>query len=116
MKSFLVIASGITAATAAVNVTIGDSIQVNQVGYLIGGPKRATLVANLTAAQDWKLVAADGSVKAKGKTQPRGVDTSTGYNTHIIDFSSFSDRGTEFKLQVANLTSYPFQVQQRVER
>ena len=65
-------------------------VRVNQVGYLPGYAKNATVVTKETAPQTWQLVDATGKVRATGKTQPFGEDRSSGERVQQIDFSSFT--------------------------
>ena len=46
----------------------GPRVRVNQVGYLPGGPKNATVVTEATAALPWQLRDAAGAVVASGTT------------------------------------------------
>ncbi|UQU68179.1 glycoside hydrolase family 9 protein [Couchioplanes caeruleus] len=86
----------------------GPRVRVNQVGYLPGGPKRATLVTDATTALPWQLKNAAGAVVARGTSTPRGVDASSGQNVHTIDFSGYRKAGTGFTLVADGETSRPF--------
>ena len=88
----------------------GPRVRVNQVGYLPGGPKGATLVTDATTAAPWALKDAAGRVVGKGRTTPRGVDPSAGLNVHTIDFSRFTHRGRGYTLVADGETSYPFDI------
>jgi len=88
----------------------GPRVRVNQVAYLPAGPKNATLVTEATAATTWDLKNARGVTVANGQTRPRGVDVSSGQNTHSIDFSSYRGKGTGFTLVADGETSRPFDI------
>lgn len=88
----------------------GPRVRVNQVGYVPGGPKNATLVTTATSALPWKLLDAKGATVAHGATKPAGVDASSGQNVQTIDFSAFRARGTGFTLVADGETSRPFDV------
>ncbi|MFI5938637.1 glycoside hydrolase family 9 protein [Actinoplanes sp. NPDC051494] len=88
----------------------GPRVRVNQVGYLPGGPKNATLVTDATTALPWQLRDAAGRVVARGQTTPRGVDVSSGQNVHSLTFSGFHRRGTGYTLVADGQTSRPFDV------
>ncbi|WP_153040400.1 glycoside hydrolase family 9 protein [Actinoplanes sp. TFC3] len=88
----------------------GPRVRVNQIGYLPGGPKRATLVTTATTALPWRLANAAGRIVARGRTTPRGVDVSSGQNAHSIDFSGYRIRGTGYTLSADGETSRPFDV------
>ena len=88
----------------------GPRVRVNQVAYLPGGPKNATLVTDATARTPWQLKNAAGATVARGTTVPRGTDVSSGLNVHTIDFSSYRTRGTGFTLVADGATSRPFDI------
>ena len=88
----------------------GPRVRVNQVAYLPNGPKNATLVTEATSPRLWKLRNSAGKVVALGLTRPRGVDISSGQNTHSIDFSRYRKSGTGFTLAVDGDTSRPFDI------
>jgi endoglucanase len=88
----------------------GPRVRVNQVGYVPGGPKNATLVTEATTALPWQLRNAAGAVVANGKTTPRGVDASSGQNVHTITFSRYTKAGTGYTLVADGETSRPFDI------
>ncbi|WP_228122352.1 glycoside hydrolase family 9 protein [Saccharothrix syringae] len=85
-------------------------VQVDQVGYVPGLPKQATLVSSATTAQTWTLKNSAGTTVATGQTTPKGVDAASGDPVHLIDFSSFNTVGTGYTLTVGTDTSYPFDI------
>ena len=88
----------------------GPRVRVNQVGYLPGGPKNATVVTEATAALPWQLRAASGVVLANGTTTPRGVDPASAQNVHSVDFSSYRTPGRGLTLAVDGEVSHPFDI------
>ncbi|MEV2241633.1 glycoside hydrolase family 9 protein [Micromonospora sp. NPDC049891] len=88
----------------------GPRVRVNQVGYLPGGPKNATVVTEATEALPWKLHAASGAVLASGTTTPRGVDQASAQNVHSVDFSSYRTPGRGLTLAVDGEVSHPFDI------
>jgi len=88
----------------------GSDVRVNQVAYLPGGPKNATVVTDATTKQIWKLKNSAGRVVALGFTTPRGVDATSGQNVHSIDFGWYKNSGTGFTLTVGAETSHPFDI------
>ncbi|MER7420067.1 glycoside hydrolase family 9 protein [Micromonospora peucetia] len=88
----------------------GPRVRVNQVGYLPGGPKNATVVTSATDALPWQLRSAAGAVLASGATSPRGVDAASGQNVQTIDFSSYRTPGAGLTLVVDGQTSHPFDI------
>ncbi|GAB3448764.1 cellulase [Streptomonospora sediminis] len=88
----------------------GPAVKVNQVGYLPGGPKNATLVTDATAARPWTLHNAGGQAVAEGMTDPQGTDPSSGLNVHSIDFSGHTAEGSGYTLTAGEHTSHPFDI------
>src|SRR5690606_416917 len=89
----------------------GPRVRVNQVGYLPGGPKRATLVTEATEPLAWELRDAAGDVVATGLTDPYGLDPTSDQTVHRIDFSEVTATGEGFTLSADGETSYPFAIQ-----
>ncbi|MEU9213748.1 glycoside hydrolase family 9 protein [Streptomyces sp. NPDC048415] len=88
----------------------GPRVRVNQVGYLPGGPKNATLVTGSTEKLPWQLKNAGGTTVARGQTVPRGIDASSGQNVQTIDFSSYRTHGKDLTLVADGETSRPFDI------
>ena len=89
----------------------GASIKVNQLGYLPNGPKMATVVTQASTPINWQLQNTQGAVAASGQTVPRGVDNSSRFNEHTIDFSSFAQEGDGYMLSTDDgATGYPFSI------
>jgi endoglucanase len=84
------------------------NVLVNQVGYLPGAAKLATLKTAVTTAQDWELVDGSGKSVASGKTAPLGKDAASGESVQLIDFSSFKTVGQGYRLKVGADESHPF--------
>ncbi|KNY28339.1 glycoside hydrolase family 9 protein [Pseudobacteroides cellulosolvens] len=87
-------------------------IRVNQLGYFPNGIKKATLkVASMTnQAVGWNLKNSEGDVVASGKTIPFGPDHAAGETTQIIDFSSYTVPGKDYRLAAGNAESFPFDI------
>ncbi|MGW3602180.1 glycoside hydrolase family 9 protein [Micromonospora sp. NPDC005161] len=88
----------------------GPRVRVNQVGYLPGGPKNATVVTEATGPLPWQLRSAAGTVLASGTTTARGVDAASGQNVHTADFSGYRTPGSGLTLTVDGDTSHPFDI------
>ncbi|MET8252818.1 glycoside hydrolase family 9 protein [Micromonospora sp. NPDC005197] len=88
----------------------GPRVRVNQVGYLPGGPKNATVVTEATGPLPWQLRSAAGAVLASGTTTTRGVDAASGQNVQTVDFSSYRTPGSGLTLTVDGETSHPFDI------
>ncbi len=89
----------------------GPAIRVNQVGYVPNGPKRATLVTHATVPQPWQLKNSNDAVVASGQTMPFGPDVASGDSVQLIEFSQYHKTGKGYRLQIGELTSYPFDIQ-----
>ena len=87
-----------------------SAVRANQVGYLPGFAKIATVATKSAAPVDWQLVDKGGKVRASGKTRPFGDDKSSGEQVQQIDFSSFSAAGKGYKLKVGKDESLPFEI------
>jgi endoglucanase len=88
----------------------GPALRVNQVGYVVLGPKRADLVTDATTPQTWQLVDATGAVVATGQTTVYGLDAASGDKVHLIDFTKYFKPGTGYTLKVGDVVSYPFAI------
>ena len=85
-------------------------VRVNQVGYLPGFAKIATVATKSAAPVEWQLVDKGGKVRASGKTRPFGEDKSSGETVQQIDFSSVTAPGKGLKLKVGKDESLPFEI------
>jgi endoglucanase len=86
------------------------AVHVNQLGYLPNGPKRANLIHPSQTPLPWRLKSSDGQMLANGRTRPFGFDPSSGFDTHIIDFSKFKKPATGLKLEVEGVESDAFSI------
>jgi hypothetical protein len=75
-------------------------IRVNQIGYLFGAPKRATLIGDSSAPVKWELLDDANQVVESGISKP--VDN----DYQIIDFSDFDEEG-KFHLKVLPTVEEP---------
>lgn len=89
----------------------GPRVRVNQVGYLPGGPKHATMVTDADEPLPWELRDDSGAIVATGVTEPYGLDPTSDQEVHRIDFSHVSATGEGFTLTADGETSYPFAIQ-----
>lgn len=86
---------------------IPSRVHVNQVGYLAGGPKWATLVCGEDAPQAWSLRDASGRLVAEGDTVPRGFDVTAGCPVHTVDFTAVRTPGSRLHLVADGASSPP---------
>ncbi|HEX7589668.1 MAG TPA: glycoside hydrolase family 9 protein, partial [Demequinaceae bacterium] len=87
----------------------GPRVRVNQYGYETDGPKRATLVTDVTDPVAWRLVDAAGATAAEGTSVPFGGDASSRLVVQTIDFSEVTAEGT-YTLVADDDESYPFAI------
>src|SRR6266496_1538101 len=92
--------AGTTRGLAAGLVDPGPAIKVNQLGYVVGASKRASVVSSSTSPLAWSLVDAGNAVVATGTTTVKGVDANSGDSIHLVDLSSFDRPGTGYALRV----------------
>ncbi|WP_433617435.1 glycoside hydrolase family 9 protein [Dactylosporangium sp. CA-139114] len=91
-------------------------VRVNQVGYLPDGPKRATVISDSDKPLPWQLKDKAGKVVASGESEPRGLDASSGQNTHVVDFSAYRGTGDTYTLEVDGKASVPFDLDPKAYR
>ncbi|WDZ84543.1 glycoside hydrolase family 9 protein [Micromonospora cathayae] len=88
----------------------GSIVKVNQVAYVPGLPKQATIVSGSGSPIAWTLRNAAGSTVASGQTTVRGADSLSGDSVHIADFSGYDTVGTGYVLSAGGAQSYPFDI------
>jgi hypothetical protein len=86
-----------------------NDIITNQVGYITGLVKHATLVSDSKDPVAFELVNDKGETVFDGKTKPFGLDKTSGDNVHIIDFTEFKTPGT-YSLKVGEAASRAFKI------
>ena len=89
--------------------------RVNQVGYLPGGVKLASLKTAQTNPQLWELYQG-GKLITRGKTSRAAVDVASGDQLQQVDFSAVTATGSGFTLKVGADTSHPFAISRSVFR
>jgi len=86
------------------------AVRVNQLGYLPGYHKLATVKTPAQAPLDWQIVDASGKAVQSGKSRPFGEDRAAGELVQQIDFSPFQTPGRGYKLVVGKDESLPFDI------
>lgn len=110
-QSFDLCLDDISLREAAANMPARKSaVRVNQAGYLLDGPKRATIVSDSEKPLVFELSDAEGRSVFKGMTRPLGFDALSGLKTHLADFSSYRTAGASFTLAVADDRSLEFSI------
>jgi endoglucanase len=89
----------------------GPAVKVNQVAYVPGLPKMATVVNGATSSLAWTVRNAGGSWwRLSGQTTVRGLDANSGDNVHIVDFSTLDTAANGYVLSVGGVNSLPFDI------
>lgn len=84
-----------------------SDLRINQVGYMPGADKLATLVTQRTDPVVWSVELA-GKIVAEGKSQVLGHDADSGDAVHLVDFTKLDSPGDGFVLKVGEVKSAPF--------
>lgn len=85
-------------------------LRVNQVGYVPGLPKQASLATESATPRTWTLRDGAGASVATGQTIPKGHDAASDENVHVVDFSSYDRQGSGYTLTVGDAVSHPFDI------
>lgn len=96
--------------TAVAQPGPGPAVKVNQVAYVPGTPKQATVVTSAGSPTAWTLRDSSGAAVASGQTTVYGTDQLSGDQVHTIDFSSYDTPGSGYVLSAAGDSSYPFDI------
>jgi endoglucanase len=89
---------------------------VNQLGYLIGRPKQATLISDARDPVPFAIRDRGGVAVYTGLSQPWSIrpEPTSGLNVHVLDFSDLTRPGAGFRIESADQCSHPFEVTSRV--
>ena len=103
--------SPLVPATASVAASDTSPVRVNQIGYLSGADKIATIVSSASTPLAWQVRrTTDDAVVASGTTRVHGTDRASGDHVHQVDFSSFTRSG-DYRLTVDSAgASVPFSI------
>lgn len=90
-------------------------IRVNQLGYLPGAPKQATLVTEEAGPVPFTVRAADGSVVLSGRSEPwrERPEPTSGQSVHVLDLTALTTVG-DYRIFAAGHRSHPFRVDPKV--
>ncbi len=69
------------------------TILTNQIGYIPGLAKKATLLSDSRSSVGFSVLDQSGNEVFSGKSEPFGEDKDSGDNVHILDFSSLDTPG-----------------------
>lgn len=107
MLILMLVASSLIPISANAD-TDTSPIRVNQIGYLPGADKIASIVSSSTSPLAWELRKDSGAAAAQGQTHVYGMDQASSDHIHHADFSAITEQGT-YRLWVSGLgESVPF--------
>lgn len=92
---------------------VRNDILVNQLGYVKGLNKKATMVVEKgdTTPKEFKVVDSKGKTVFTGKSTPKAeLDEASGDYVHILDFSDLNTVGTGYHIECGTAKSYDFAV------
>ncbi|MEI8632575.1 cellulase N-terminal Ig-like domain-containing protein [Vibrio sp. PP-XX7] len=87
-----------------------SAVRVNQVGYLLNAKKRATIKTDTQTPLQWNLLDAQGATIATGQTIPFGLNSASGEQVQIADFSQVQTPEENVILDVDGQQSHPFNI------
>ncbi len=91
-------------------VAEAPNVRVNQVGYLPGLAKIATVKTEATSPLPFEVVDASGKSVLKGETTVFGNDQYSGDHVHQADFSELKTPGKGYVVKVGSDSSDPFDI------
>ena len=91
--------------------TARSAVRVNQLGYLPGGPKWATLVSESLEPISFDVLDERGRVAYSGQSRPWPVrpEPTSGLDVHLLDFSDLITSGS-FLIRAGEGTSHRFMI------
>jgi endoglucanase len=90
--------------------------RVNQLGYLIGRPKQATLISNAEEPVHFTVRDPDGGIVHTGLSRPWSIrpEPTSGLNVHVLDFTALNLQGAGFRIEADDQGSHPFKITNRL--
>ena len=87
-------------------------VRVNQLGYLPGRPKQATLICDAQDQVAFAIRDRYGAVVYTGLSRPWSArpEPTSGLNVHVLDFTGLTMQGAGFRIESADQSSHPFVV------
>jgi endoglucanase len=107
LGAWLALASRVASAQCDASAT---AVELNQIGFITGGPKLAVVVSAAAQPLAWALTDSSGKSLATGSTRIVGADAASGQSVHKLDFSAWRKRGENLRLQVGCARSHAFVV------
>ena len=87
-------------------------VRVNQLGYLTGLPKHATLISDSERPVPFAVRDRQSSVVHRGLSRPWASrpELTSGLNVHVLDFTHLDQQGAGFWIDGLTQRSHPFEV------
>ncbi|HET9302374.1 MAG TPA: glycoside hydrolase family 9 protein [Propionibacteriaceae bacterium] len=97
-------------------ITARPQARVNQLGYLLGRPKQATLISDAREPVGFAVRDRDGGIAHTGLSQVWRVrpEPTSGLNVHVVDFSALNLPGAGFRIEAGAQISHPFEIRSRL--
>jgi endoglucanase len=97
-------------------ITARPQARVNQLGYLLGRPKQATLISDATEPVHFIVRDRHGGVAHTGLSQvwPVRPEPTSGLNVHVLDFTVLNMPGADFRIEAGAQISQPFEITSRL--
>jgi endoglucanase len=91
-------------------------VRVNQLGYLTGLPKHATLISDSERPVPFAVRDRKSSVVHRGLSRPWASrpELTSGLNVHVLDFTHLDQQGAGFWIDGLTQRSHPFEVTSRL--
>jgi endoglucanase len=87
-------------------------VRVNQLGYLPGRPKQATLICDAQDQIPFAIRDRHEAVVYTGFSRPWSArpEPTSGLNVHVLDFTGLTMQGAAYRIEAADQSSHPFGV------
>ena len=97
-------------------MTARPGVRVNQLGYLPGRTKEATLVSDAEEPVHFTVRDRNGVAVHTGLSQPWSVrpEPTSGLNVHVLDFTGLNTRGAGLWIKAGDQRSHPFDMKHRL--
>jgi endoglucanase len=91
-------------------------VRVNQLGYLLGRPKQATLISDAEDPVPFMVRDREGVAVYTGASRPWSVrpEPTSDLSVHVLDFSGLTVQGAGFRIETPDQRSHSFEVTSRV--
>ena len=97
-------------------MTARPQARVNQLGYLIGRAKQATLISDAEKPVHFTVRDRGGGIVPTGLSRPCSIrpEPTSGLNVHVLDFTALNMQGAGFRIEADDQGSHPFKITNRL--